>query len=301
VYWNIIYPFAFGSAPLDITSSLAYAGTIGAKILKGDMLFWILGFYAAILFAKNRMRQGLFLACIGIGLAAGVSAGFRFREHYFILLMPCVALMSGWGMLNVWEQRRTIKHTGLRIIMATAYIVLIAGIPLRANAAYLFNDTPREISRKLYGANPFVEAPVIAAYIREHTTETDTIFIIGSEPEIYFYAQRKNPTNQLFFYPLTASYGPASTYQRETVSAVQAAKPCYIIVVDIPTSLYASEPVNDRYVFDELNRMISADYQMDGYVLIGRHESWYQWGARAVAPEFAGQRIPIFLYKRKTL
>jgi hypothetical protein len=47
------------------------------------------------------------------------------------------------------------------------------------------------VSRAIYGGNPFIEAGEVGDYLRTHTQPNERIAVIGSEPEIYFYAQRQ--------------------------------------------------------------------------------------------------------------
>lgn len=301
-YWNFTYGLEFASRIPPTLANLAVASRSAldllSRLLAADVLFWLLGAYAYVVSLKQRAWQASFVSCIGIGLAAGISMGLRFREHYFIMVAPLIAVLGARGIVLVLDHLALVHSVVTRSVLATAFLVALVAAPLRTSAALIFRDPPREISRKLFGANPFVEAPVIAEYVAGSTGENDTIFVAGSEPEIYFYAKRKNPTNQLFFYPLTASYGPAPLFQRETIAALQRARPAFIILIDASTSLYASPPVDDRFVFEELARMISSDYRLDGYALIDRDETAYLFGVLSVAPEHSGARISIQLYKR---
>jgi hypothetical protein len=56
---------------------------------------------------------------------------------------------------------------------------------------------PSDAVRMIYGPNPFSEAVRVAEYLQEHTNPTDTIAILGSEPEIYFYAHRHSATGYI--------------------------------------------------------------------------------------------------------
>mgnify|MGYP003299295094 CR=1 FL=1 len=56
--------------------------------------------------------------------------------------------------------------------------------------------------RSMYGANPFPEALKIAEYLRNHSSPAARIAVLGSEPEIYFYAARHSATGYIYMYPL---------------------------------------------------------------------------------------------------
>lgn len=296
-YWVFKYPFEFAHAPIDKTVMLSYLWQRIFTIVSSDVFFWAAGLYAVYILIKKKTWQGWFIICLGVATVLAISAGFRFRQHYFILLTPVIAMSAGLGISELVNRIRSLNKKKLQYALLCGLGIIIIGVPLYANRASLFTDSSDEISRKLYGTNPFVEAPHIAQYIAEHTEHNESIFVFGSEPEIYFYAQRKNPTKHLFIYPLTARYGSSSDFQRDAVSAVKEAEPFYIIWIDIQTSLYASAPSPDRYVFEEIEKLISDTYVLDGYVLIGRKTSYYGLGVNQIAPSHRDEKIPIYLYK----
>jgi len=299
-YWVFTYTLEFGTAPVDKIVMLSYLRDRIGAILAGDVIFWAAGIYAVYMLIAKKAWQGWLIVCLIIAAALSVSAGFRFRQHYFILAAPVVAMSAGWGIARWIDAVKRLQRKMVRYILLSMLGLLIVGIPLRSNWAYMVKDSPEEISRKLYGTNPFVEAVHIAQYIKEHTNPDDAVFVFGSEPEIYFYSERINPVKHFFIYPLTALYGLSGAFQREAVSAVKEAEPFYIIWVDIQTSLYASEPSSDRYVFEEIKKHIQEQYKFDGYVLIGRHESLYMFGARELDPAHREEKIPVYLYQKKS-
>lgn len=67
---------------------------------------------------------------------------------------------------------------------------------------FFFKATPAEACRMMYGLNPFPESIKIAEYIKAHTGKDNLIAVIGSEPQIYFYADRKSATGYLYTYGL---------------------------------------------------------------------------------------------------
>ncbi|MBD3272659.1 MAG: phospholipid carrier-dependent glycosyltransferase [Elusimicrobia bacterium] len=297
IYWVFVYPFEFGSVPIAISFGIQRLWDQILAMGKSDLPFWVFGAGGLYIVLKEKSNFRYQLLVLGASLCAGVCAGMRFRPHYFIILTPVIALISGIG-INAWfEYINTRLSKTLRLIITLCTVIWLIGQPFYALRGFA-SASGNEISRRIYGANPFVESPTIADYIAKTTPVDETIFVMGSEPQIYFYAKRKNPTRHLFFYPLTAQYGTPRAFQEDVVKAVQKARPFYIIMINLQTSLYASEPSTDRYVFDELGRMIEADYRFNGYVLIGRTESLYMFDVDQVDPRHARERIPITIFKR---
>jgi hypothetical protein len=100
---------------------------------------------------------------------------------------------------------------------------LMALLPLFALRGFLLAGSPAAIARRLYGLNPFPESIGIGSYIQRTSLPEDRVFIVGSEPQILFYAARRSATRYIFFYPLTGDFPDARARQQEVVDAVEAA------------------------------------------------------------------------------
>lgn len=123
--------------------------------------------------------------------------------------------------------------------LAAGIFVVTVGAYVLKEWDYLFTMPTRQLSRSIYGANPFVESPEIAKYIQSHTTANDRIAVLGSEPQIYFYANRKSATGYIYTYALMEQQKYSARMQDEMIQEVNAAQPKYIVYVTIPTSWLA--------------------------------------------------------------
>ena len=83
----------------------------------------------------------------------------------------------------------------LGLVMAVIYTLLLQGV-------FFFSSDPRSACRRVYLSNPFVECPIIAEYLKKNTEADDTIAVLGSEPEIFFDAQRRSATGYIYTYGL---------------------------------------------------------------------------------------------------
>jgi hypothetical protein len=88
----------------------------------------------------------------------------------------------------------------------------------------------------IYGSNPFPESLEIAEYIRKNSSPSATIAIVGSEPQIYFYSNRRAATRYIYTYPLMELHGYAEEMQKEMIAEIESARPEFIIFVNVPTS-----------------------------------------------------------------
>ena len=84
---------------------------------------------------------------------------------------------------------------------ALAVFVGLAALCVSHESHFLFRIGQTELIRQLYETNPFLESPAIADYVRAHTKPDDKIAVIGSEPQILFYAQRQSATGYMYMLP----------------------------------------------------------------------------------------------------
>ncbi len=248
--------------------NLAYTGRVG--LLQGvrnalwswiDQLpslgvLWLLAGVGAFV-ARRRLarRDAWLLAGFGLASAVGVSSGLYFRPHYFIQLLPLLAMLAALGA----EALAGLRRRGL--VPAAVAVALLAGPPLLANRS-LLRASPEAISREIYRLNPFVESARIGEYIRKTSQPSDTVYVIGSEPQILFYAERRSASRYIFFYPLTGAYANALERQQELMHEVQAADPLYVVWANIPTS-HLTGPDSELWVFEASRELVEERYLLE--------------------------------------
>jgi hypothetical protein len=138
------------------------------NITQANLAIWILAAIgvAALWLARWPAELRIFLTgFLGASFLA-VCPGFYFREHYFILLLPAAALFVGVAVSSIERLvGQFLPGAAARVLAMTVFIVVI-GLYVSHESEYLFSLPVQKLSRTVYGANPFVEAPDIARYIR---------------------------------------------------------------------------------------------------------------------------------------
>ncbi len=230
-------------------------------LLPSFALVWGLATLGWLLPGSTPGRVRHALATWWLASLAGATIGLHFRPHYFLQTLPALAALAGVGAAGLAE--RLSRREGARPWLAPAALAaLIVVVPLVAHRQLLLADSPAAVSRRIYGLNPFPEATVIADQIRRTSRPDDRVFVVGSEPQILFLAGRRSATRYIFFYPLTGDYPDARARQQEAIDEVEAARPLYIVWVDVVTSLQRtarSEPL----VFDATLELIARDYELE--------------------------------------
>ena len=149
-----------------------------------------------------------------------------------------------------------------------------------ASRAVLFELGPGQVSRAIYGRNPFPESVEVARYIREHSAAGDRVAVVGSEPQIYFYSARRSATGYIYTYPLMELQPYASAMQREMIKEIEAAAPRFLVFVSATRS-WIARPGSDQTIFGWFEA-----YQR-GFTRVGvvdippQQETVYRWGDAA--------------------
>jgi Flp pilus assembly protein TadD len=220
-----------------------------------NLLIWIVALagLALVWWKKENRKAAIFASFFLVFSFLAVCPGFYFREHYFVLMLPAIALLAGAAVGTALKQWPAISVLTYGVFCA----VLVTSIAQQKE--YLFQMSPLEITREMYGANPFPEALQIGNYIRAHAAKDSTIAVLGSEPEIPFYARRHSATGHIYMYGLMESQPYAVTMQKELISELEAAKPEYLIVATSSASWLRRE-TSPRELFDWWDANRPKDY-----------------------------------------
>ena len=228
-----------------------------------------------------------------------VLPGFLFRSHYYIVVLPAISMLAGaacGAIQNILAQRSVGPRTGTAAAVLPLACAVVAAVVLQRQ--FFFSWSPEEACARIYGTNPFIESPEVAAYIQKNTTANQSIAILGSEPEILFHSHRNSCTGYIYMYSLMERQPLARQMQEEMIREVEAAKPPYIVFVDVNTSWL---PMNDeKLVFTWLVGYLSTEYRRVGVVDIRRDgPSQYRWDNEAEGYRRSPGRS-VTVYRRKS-
>ncbi len=205
------------------------------------------------------------------------TASFYFSRHYFIMMLPAISL------LTAITARRAAQAVG-EAVPAACLTLACAGFVF-ANRALWFEQSPEAACRAFYGANPFPEAASIARYIDDHSTPGDTIAIMGSEPEICFYARRHSATGYIYMYDLMQSHQYALPMQREAIQQIETAKPAFLVLVYIDSS-WTIDKDSNLTIMNWVRAYSAKNYELAGNVWIWPDRAEYVWGPEASTRTF---------------
>jgi hypothetical protein len=280
-FWTFDYARQYG---VEVPPRDAFAALVeGVKqFVPESALLWALGIAGllALVWPARGMPNSGKLLWLVAGSFLGVCAGFHFRDHYFLLLVPALALLVGAAV-------RAADRAGLVASRAALLLTLLASSqPIVAQRHLFFDLGPTAVSRAVYGANPFPESLEISRYLRAHSTPEQRIAVLGSEPQIYFYAQRTSATGYIYMYGLMENQPLAERMRAEMVQEIVSAKPEFVVTVDIDTSWLVTND-SGRELFGWIWRYLASEYRIVGSAtIVSPERTDYRWDdeARGGAP-----------------
>jgi len=225
-FWAVAYAVQYGSR-VTIPTGAQLLMLIFPRVVGPFAWLWVaagVGLLTPVWDRAARTRAALVIGFLLFSVAS-VSTGLYFRSHYFILMLPAMALLVGMAVSALG--RLPLGHTRSLTLGSLPFILYLLAIafPLAKERALWFHAAPNEVSRQLYGANPFPESLEIARYIKAHSTPRHQIAVFGSEPQIYFYAERRSATGYIYTYSLVEEQRYALQMQQEMIREVEQAEP----------------------------------------------------------------------------
>jgi hypothetical protein len=201
---------------------------------------WIIagvGFITLFSIKYNKQPGILIIGLLIAGIIA-LSVGFYFRAHYFVFVLPAVALLFGIGIRFIFH---FFSIASLPIVryFPPIFVVTIAILgTIAAHWDILYKFTPAEVTQTVYHQHPFPYSTLIANIIREKTSREDRIAIIGNEPQFLFYSHRRSATSFIYFFSLVEEQPLAEQFRFEMIHQVESTAPKLIIFTHVTPEWY---------------------------------------------------------------
>jgi 4-amino-4-deoxy-L-arabinose transferase-like glycosyltransferase len=281
IFWTFRYASTYTASPKE-----------GLEMLCEHLSFvfergfpWAFFVIGSLLFLPwTRRLSGLSRRTIGLlGLffvlsLAGVSLGLMFREHYWIMALPPVALLSAGTFSAVSTAFCHRVRPALVPLVTSLLCSFFCAVIVIREAPRFFLVSPAQNIWDIYQGFPFVEAITIGDYIREHTQAHDRIFVFGNEPEIYFYSRRRAATNNIFLYSLLERQPYVFQMERRVALDVERCCPRFFIEARYPLPPDVGEwnPLMEwktRYLAEHYRLVFMIDHDIQRNRLIVRRSS----------------------------
>lgn len=220
LYWTVDFPRNYKASAIE-GPPVGFILSLIASSLEFPV---ICGIPAAVWIAmkKRNVASALPLLMI-LAAAVAITLPGKYFQHYFITIVPFLAISAGIGIASIPEMPRA--GAGLAILVAC----VAAWFAVTPNIGFYTSDSPETVSFKKYDERTFAQSVRVAQYLREHTRQNDYIFQWGMEPELYFLADRRCPNPYLVSLLPGWSKDPQQAVNRLVESLVRN-KPRYIVI-----------------------------------------------------------------------
>jgi len=222
-----------------------YLGSVVAGLLKYLMRRPVVTVSLLCCFGFEALRRGSRLVYGALFSSWWLSAFFhlvaqnKFYSYHGLPLLAAGAATAAWCVgaakvhtpLRVWGRRILL----LALAVSLAVAALLAGPSINqmfgvASGRLQLGDVYAQYGT--YGRGDYsVRADLeVAAYLQSHTSPSDTVFIWGFEPGVYFLAERSPATRFLYNFPLYGRFG-WDQFRDQVITELSLTRPKYIVVV----------------------------------------------------------------------
>jgi hypothetical protein len=293
-FWTFSYASQYGTRLSFSEGMQVFSGSFPGVVAHSFFLWILAGIGLSALWWNPKARvHAVFASWFLLFSCLAVSLGLYFRQHYFIMMFPALAVLIGAGVSAAKDSLS--KNAILRTVPVLLFLAACV-YSIVDEHEYLFELSPIEATRRTYGINPFPEALKIADYIKSRSPEGAKVAVLGSEPEIYFYSHRHSATGYIYTYPLMEPQKYALTMQKEMESEIEAARPDFLVLVDVPFS-WLVQAHSDTSIFAWSEKYIEDQYERVGMADLG-DTTEYVWGdaAKSYHPQ---SKWTVSVFKRK--
>lgn len=185
-YWNIQGNAEYiggGTAAFDLTRRLL---TRVLPYIASTGLLWVLAFIRVVKHNKSRPQEWLIVLWLFLSFIP-VSAGLRFYGHYFLLLVPPLAILASEVADEIWSNRR--RRFVRRLI---AFWIILPALGF-TTARFFIPQIHTAV-----GEDNLDNYMPIAEYVAKHTSPDERIIAWGYAPLIYWYSERM-PATRFFW------------------------------------------------------------------------------------------------------
>ncbi len=250
LFWVLRYPSRYMSYAYDQLAWYRWARI--QWVLTGTLMFWIFSLVALpVTLRKVSPGSEKVLGIFFLLSALAVTAGWMFYPHYFLQMVPVMALLSAKGLMWVYKAvRGRGPKIGVPVLVAVLLLLalLYGKVHYKFYVAYTGDQMSLEENRWAVGS--FNESILgiarrLGVDLRLNTREDETILVWKYHPEINFYALRKTPVRS----PIMALPPPPDLYP-EIMRDIDNNKPDYIVLFQVLSA----------YGFERLESTLKSEY-----------------------------------------
>lgn len=213
-------------------------GNLGLHYYYGFLYFPLLTLTGILYGVHQRIRPWIYLAGYALSVLIMVALPGKWYPHYYQLWLPVFCIGTGWSVAEILGRYRSYRQ----VILAALVLIFLSTAYLELRYLSL---SPDEISQIKYHRE-YTEVRNSGLAIRSLLLPDETFLAFGSQPGLYYYADKPLPAGQIFLTLLTFGSPPDIIIERQ-LSALRH-NPPELVVMGIPTLgiLPPDGPADDR-------------------------------------------------------
>ena len=270
-FWTFTYAKEYVSLNSPI-QGLGYFLIYFSSIVSSAPPLWVLAGWGvlALVIDQQEKQRFFFIRSTDDFLLSRHHARFLFSTALFCAAPSGCFIGNRVGISTMGKLLAKVSQSAGKLI-PVAIILLALMYSVYHQRLLLFGVDPATASRLIYSRLPgerdvfFPESFKIGQYLKEHTSREDVIAVLGSEPQIYFYAHRRAATGYIYGYPLMEPHQYAERMQEDMIREIEVSRPAYLVLAAFQSS-WAVGPGSPRLIFDWVRRYSSEFYDCVGVI-----------------------------------
>lgn len=233
---------------------------------------------STLIWDRKARAYSVFLIGLLVFSLFSVMPGFYFRPHYFILLLPVVSLCAGFAVSSTFQFLLD-RNRGMQLAAIPVVIFAIAfALSVRGQHKFYFGSNPQTALKDAFGDGDIcAEDATVGDYIRANSSPHDLVAVLGSEPAIYFYAQRRSATGYIYMYALTEKQKYSLQMREQMIREVESAQPRFLVYVDDSYSWWNLGSTKEVDYLRPLQQWMFRQYDLQKTIPISG-DAEHQWG-----------------------
>jgi Dolichyl-phosphate-mannose-protein mannosyltransferase len=284
-FWTFSYARAYGSI-LNLRGGWRELRVVGPWAIRPFVIWEIAAVgLTAVIWSRKVRERSAFTVGFAIFSALAVFPGLYFRPHYFIMLLPAVALWTGIAVAAAQEELKSSPK--LEWLPLAVFLIALA-FSVHGHWKVYFRLDPGAVYQKEHDsqgpgcADGCAQDERVGDYIRDHSSETDQVAVLGSEPAIYFYARRHSATGYIYMFPVTEKQPFAPAMQRDMMDQLVRSQPKLLVYVDDGYSWQTDKgALREEGFIDRVQQFVRAGYTLEQSFPIAS-DSWHVFGDHSV-------------------
>lgn len=246
-FWNLEYPNLYTTGDTQNKELNLFQVNFN-NIIQHQVLLWVLatlGLLAIALKGLGRKLSITFLALVLFSFLT-ITPGQRYYLHYWIQFLPAVSLLVAHLFFKLEKLGENPALSFAKMgSLPLAFLFLLIGVAL-SSTHWLKTDSA-SLMRNMFGGNPFVEDQLMARIIESQIQPNETVAVMGSEPQIYVYLNKKAPSRHFYTAFLSRNHRFSQSWQDETLEALKTKQPEYVVFNIVPMSWMLREDSNQGF------------------------------------------------------